>query len=184
MDEKAIAAATAELSGAVANNLTDNPHLSVDPDTEKVSVVGDPTKVDVPKGTYHLTFSYEEDEITPDDKARMKLNEKTNCYEVEMTYTGKRIRPLYRGKIVITLTTLLSEIGVIRFEGYTDEIASYTLAGVFYDHTDDIADLARMVLDLPANQLAHITPKSLCEFFVQLIKNEPNIVAECNNFLL
>lgn len=183
MNDKEIADVTAELSGAVRENATDNPHLSIDPDTEKTSVLGDPMKVDVPRGTYSVTFSYEEDEVTAEDKQRMKLNPKTGCYEVVMNYTDKRIRPLYRGKIVITLTNLLSEIGVIKFDGYTDEIAGYTLANVFYDHTDDVAELVRMVLDVPKEQLGHITPRSLADFFVQLIKNEPNIVAECNNFL-
>lgn len=183
MNDKEVAEAAAELSGAIKENSTTNPHLSIDPDTEKTTVLGDPAEIDVPKGTYTLTFAYEEDQLTAEDKARMKFNPDTRCYEVEMTYTGKRIRPLYRGKIVIILTQLLSEIGVIKFEGYTDEVASYTLAGVFYDHTDDIVELARMVLDLPKDQLGYVTPKALGSFFVQLIKNEPNIIKECNNFL-
>lgn len=183
MVDKEIEAAAAELSGAVKNNATNNPHLSIDPDTEKTSVLGDPMEVDVPQGTYKVKFSYAEDEVTAEDRARMKLNEKTGEYEVEMTYENKRIKPLYRGKIVIILTDLLSEVGVIRFDGYTDEIAAYTLASVFYDHTDEIAELARMVLGLPKEQLAHLHPKSLGSFFVQLIKNEPNIVGECTNFL-
>lgn len=183
MNPEEIQKATEELQGAVRENSTDNPHLSIDPETEKTSVLGDPANIDVPRGTYSVTFSYEDDEVTAEDKQRMKKNEQTGCWEVKMTYESKRIKPLYRGKIVISLTNLLSEIGVIRFTGYTDEIAGYTLANVFYNHTDEIAEIARMVLDLPKEQLSHMTPKSLTEFFVQLIQNEPNIISECNNFL-
>ena len=51
------------------------------------------------------------------------------------------------------------------------------------EHLEDVLDLAHFVLGVEKSQLEYMTMPSLGIFFGDLIKNEPNIIEECVNFL-
>ena len=172
-----------KLADAIEHNASDAPHLSTDPDTQKPSVVGDPNKIEEKRGTYKITFAYPADKLTAEDKTRMKKDEKTGYYLAEMTYVDKHIKPLYRGRIVVLLTELTSKLGVIDLGGYTSEFAMESMGKVLLNDTEKIAELARMILGIPEEQVEYMMPYSLAEFFVQIFQNEPNIIGESANFL-
>lgn len=173
-----------KLADAIDNNASDTPHLSTDPDTLKPSVVGDPNKVENQRGTYSLTFAYPEDQLTAEDKARMRQDPKLKGYYLaDVTYVDKRIKPLYRGRIVVLLTELTSKLGAIDLSGYTSDFSMENMGKVLLNDTEKLAELARMILGIPQEQIEYMTPYSLAHFFVQIFQNEPNIIGESANFL-
>lgn len=173
-----------KLAEAIENNASDAPHLSTDPDTQKPSVVGDPNKIgNERRGTYTITFAYPADQLTNEDKQRMRLDEKTGYYLADMTYVDKRIKPLYRGRIVVLLTELTAKMGAIDLEGYTSDFSTTSMGRVLLNDTDKLAELAKMILGIPDEQIEYMMPYSLANFFVQIFQNEPNIIGESANFL-
>lgn len=173
-----------QLAEAIDNNASDAPHLSTDPDTQKPSVIGDPNKIENKRGTYTVTFAYPEDQLSAEDKNRMRTDKNLpGYYLADMTYVDKRIKPLYRGRIVVLLTELTSKLGAIDLDGYTSDFSMENMGKVLLNDTDKIAELARMILGIPDDQIEYMTPYSLAQFFVQIFQNEPNIIGESANFL-
>lgn len=183
MDAKQIAQATQELKGEIDNNSQPSPYLSIDPETEKPAVVGSPTEIPISLGNYRLKFYYPPEEVSETDKKRMAYDEETGYYVAAMTFEGKRVKPLYRGKVVVMLTDIFSQAKVIRGDGYTSELDDLALGTAVLEQADKIAELAKVVLGIPANQLEYLPPNQLIVFMSQLFKNEPNILKESSNFL-
>lgn len=171
------------LRKGIDENSTDAPHMSIDPDTSKIAVVGDPTNIQPTKGTYELKFSYPESSISEEDKLKMKKNEKTGDYEVVIKYTDKRIKPIYRAKILLILTEILTNMDIVNLDGYNSDFSEDKFTRSLVNDVDKISTLAEMILDVPKEQLDYLLPQSLAMFFVQIFENEPNIIKESQNFL-
>lgn len=172
-----------KIKSAIDNNATNNPHVAVDPDTGKMAVVGDATEIETPTYKYEIEFEYTAEMLSPEDMQACK--ERDGKYYLTLTYENKRVKPLYRTKIVLILTRVLADALVIDAEGYSsDYIEKAALLKVLDDHLDDVLDMAVMVLGVPKEQLEYMTLPSLADFFANLIKNEPNIIQECVRFLL
>ena len=105
-------------------------------------------------------------------------------YYLKLTYTGKRVRPIYRTKVVMILARILADAMIIDTTGYSsDYIEGNMTLKIIDDHLDDVLDMAVMTLGVPRDQLEFMTMPSLAGFFADLIRNEPNIIEECVNFL-
>ena len=165
-------------------NSQDSPQLSIDPDTQKMAVVGDPNQVQPTNGDYKLTFIYSEDELTETDKENMKLREETGEYEVVMEYRGKRVKPLYRQKIDLLLADIFDGMGVLDTEGYNPDAIKSTASMSLMNNIDKVADIAYMVCGIPKEQVLHLDPFGLADFLAQLLVNEPNILKEAVAFLV
>lgn len=171
-----------KIKAAVDNNATNNPHPSVDLDTGKMAVVGDATEIETPNYAYKIEFQYTEDMLSEEDKKSCKKD--GDYYFLTLTYTGKRVKPIYRTKVVLILTRVLADALIIDADGYSSDYVEQTATlKVLDDHLDDILDMAVMVLGVSRDQLEYMTLPSLADFFASLIKNEPNIIEECVRFL-
>ena len=171
-----------KIKEAVDNNATDNPHATIDPTSGKMAVVGDATEIDVPTYAYEVEFEYTQEMLTADDKKSCK--EVDGRYYLTLTYQNKRVKPIYRTKVVMILTRILADAMIIDAEGYSsDYVEGNMIMKILDEHLEDVLDLAHFVLGVEKSQLEYMTMPSLGIFFGDLIKNEPNIIEECVNFL-
>lgn len=168
---------------AVENNIQDSPQLSIDPDNGKMAILGDANQIQPTSGDYELTFSYPADQLSEEDKAKMKPNVYGD-YNVKMTYKGHRVKPLYRTKVALLVARVMDDTGIFSDDDSikTEKMTNKT-AQVLVDHVEDLAEIAQMVLGVPRDQMEYMTPDSLAEFFNQLLANEPNIIPESLVFL-
>lgn len=173
-----------DMSEAIEKSMDDKtPTLSIDPKTNKPAVVGDPTQVREKRGTYKLTFAYSPDEVSEEDKLRMKLHEKTGYYLAEVTYENIFIKPLHRARISVLATRVLADAQIIDLKGYTSKVGIEKLGEAFLNNTENILTIIKVMLKLNDDQIDHLMPTEPGAFFIQLFQNEPNLVKECNNFL-
>ena len=171
-----------KIKDAIDNNATDNPHVAVDPDTGKMAVVGDATELEVPNHKYEIEFEYTEDMLTPEDKRNCE--ERDGRYYLKLTYTDKRVKPIYRTKVVMILTRILADALIIDAEGYSsDYVENNMIFKVLDEHLEDVLEIAHMVLGVDKAQLEYMTMPYLGIFFGDFMKNEPNIIEECVHFL-
>lgn len=171
-----------KIKEAVDNNATDNPHATIDPTSGKMAVVGDATEIDVPNYAYEVEFEYTPDMLTAEDKKNCK--EIDGRFYLTLTYQNKRVKPIYRTKVVMILTRILADAMIIDAEGYSSDYVEGNMIMKILDvHLEDVLDLAHFVLGVEKSQLEYMTMPSLGIFFGDLIKNEPNIIEECVNFL-
>lgn len=173
------------LQGGIDGNSTNAPQMSIDPKTSAVSVVGDPNKIDNGPRPYKILFTYPGDEITEEDKVKMKPSEESEGeYLAEITYEGKRVRPIHRTKISMYVGNIFNDMGLFQEDGsYDSATLTNESARVFLNHIEEIADMARMVLDIPESQVQYIRSDCLVDFFVDLLYNEPNVIKEAASFL-
>lgn len=175
-------AAEQQVKDAVDNNSQPSPQISLDPESSKMSVVGDPNDVKPTKGEYKLTFIYNEDELSDADKEKMKkLDDGT--YSVTVEYQNRRVKPLYRTKVTLLVGRILGDMGVITVDGYNSDMLANRATETLVEHIEDMADVARMVLGVPREQMEYMSGDELAIFFSQLLNNEPNIVKEAVVFL-
>lgn len=175
--------ATEEFLNQVGKNKKNSPRLSIDPKTEDLAVVGDPNDIPTHPGDYKITFLYPSEELTEEDKARMVKLDVLDYYKATMEYKNKRIKPLYRGKIVNLLTQLAVDTKVLRGDGYTNELDAESLGTVLLEHTDKIGQLIHYVLGVPESQIEYMSPYEVINFLNQLLANEPNILVDSSLFL-
>lgn len=173
------------IKGGIDNNASDAPALSIDPDTQQTAIVGDPNKIASTNGNYTIKFVYPADQLSDDDKARMKPSEDNpDEYVAEVTYVGKRVKPLHRTTVAMNIAEMLTKMGVLTDDGgYSTDGLGRRAARVFLDNINVLADVAKTTLDIPEDQLQYMSPDTLVEFFVQMMNNEPNIVKEAASFL-
>lgn len=172
------------IKDGIDNNSTDAPAMSLDPKTSQVSVVGDPNKIGTTSGDYSITFSYPADEVSEEDKKKMKLNKETGEYEATITYTNMRVRPLYRTTVAMATAEILAQADVILQDGsYTSDTITRDTIRVFLSNIERMANIAKTTLNIPEDQMQYVRPDSLIEFFVQMLDNEPNIIKESAAFL-
>lgn len=173
------------IKGGIDNNASDAPALSIDPDTQQTAVVGDPNKIQATSGNYVIKFVYPADQLSEDDKARMKKSEENDDeYIAEVTYVGKRVKPLHRTTVAMNLAEMLTKMGVLTDDGgYSTDGLGRRAARVFLDNIEILANVAKVTLDIPEEQIQYMSPETLVEFFVQLLNNEPNVVKEAASFL-
>lgn len=164
-------------------NSQPSPQLSIDPDTQKMAVVGDPNQIKPTNGDYTLTFLYSADEITEIDKENMKYREETNEYAAEIKYMGKRVKPLYRQKIDLLLADIFEQMGVLDQTGFDTSKVQEQTSAVLLDNIDKVAEIAYLVCGIPKDQVDHLDPLGLADFLAQLLANEPNILKESVAFL-
>lgn len=165
------------------DNSKSSPQLSIDPDTQKMAVVGDPNQIKPTNGDYTLTFLYSPDEITEIDKENMKYREETDEYAAEIKYLGKRVKPLYRQKIDLLLADLFEQMGVLDQTGFDSSKVQERSPYVLLDNIDKMAEIAYLVCGIPKDQIDHLDPLGLADFLAQLLANEPNILKESVAFL-
>lgn len=173
------------LQGGIDANSTNAPQMSIDPKTQAVSVVGDPNQIKNEPRDYKIIFSYPEDEITEEDKLKMTKSEESDGeYIAEIKYEGKRVRPIHRTKIAMTVGKVFNDMGLFSEDGsYDSATLTEQSAQIFLNHVEEIADMARMVLDIPESQVPFIRSDCLVEFFIDLLHNEPNVIKEAASFL-
>lgn len=162
----------------------DAPTPSITPDTKSTVVVGNPNEI-APKTIkpYQMVFTYAADEVDGEDKAKMVHFEDTDEYSIGMEYENVRVRPLIRTKVAALFLDICMAIGMVNESGIiTKDITTATTIALI-DQVETLAQLAQLVLGLTPAQAAHINPGCLCEFFVTLAANEPNLKHEGNNFL-
>ena len=164
-------------------NSQDSPQLSIDPDTQKMSVVGDPNQIQPTNGDYTLTFLYSPDEVTDIDKQSMKYREETDEYAAEIKYMGKRVKPLYRQKIDILLADIFEAMGVLDQTGFDTSKVQEQTSVALLDNIDKVAEIAYLVCGIPKDQVDHLDALGLGDFLAQLLANEPNILKESVAFL-
>lgn len=162
---------------------TDAPRLSIDPETQKPAVVGNPTALPEKKGTYTLTFAYPPEEVSEEDKLRMKKHEKTGYYTATIKYEGVFIKPLHRAKIAEIMTLVLADANIIDLDGYTSKVQKNLLGGAFLKHNEAICEAIKLMLKVSDEQIEYLMPLEPGNFVVQLFQNEPNLIKEANNFL-
>lgn len=172
-----------QIKKAMEENAQDSPALNIDPESQKPAIVGDPNNIPQGKGNYSIDFLYPADMVQEREKANMVFDEKTGYYRATVHYTNKRIKPLYRGSVVVRLTNLFTSAGILREDGYKKDVSDYNLGKAFQMNIGSIAILAKEVLGIPDDQLEYIAPNSLVDFLTDLCKNEPNILNESYNFL-
>ena len=165
------------------NNSKESPQMSIDPDTQKMAVVGDPNQIKPTNGDYTLTFLYSADEITEMDKQNMKYREDTDEYAAEIKYLGKRVKPLYRQKIDILLADLFEQMGVLDQTGFDTSRVQEQTSFVLLNNIDKVAEIAYLVCGIPKDQVDHLDALGLADFLGQLLANEPNILKESVAFL-
>lgn len=172
----------AKLKTAIDSNATDNPHVNIDPESKKMAVVGDATQIAPPDYKYTIEYEYDSALVAPEEAS--KLREENGKYYLTLIYEGKRIKPIYRTKAVMILTKVLSDAMVVDATGYSsDYIESNMVMSIITEHTDDLLDLANIILGVSKDQLEYMTEVSLVTFLADVLRNEPNILEECTNFL-
>lgn len=164
-------------------NSQDSPQLSIDPDTQKMAVVGDPNQVQPTNGDYKLTFLYSSDEVTEEDKKNMKYREDSDEYEVTIEYRGKRVKPLHRQKIDLLLADIFDAMGVLSTDGYNPDAIQNIASIQLMNQIEKVGEIANLVCEIPKEQVLHLDPYGLAEFLTQLLTNEPNILKESVAFL-
>ena len=174
-----------QLGDAIDNNQKDSPAMTIDPATNKMSVVGNPNNTHPTSGRYVVTYEYYPEEVAEEDKKSLEhvVDKKNGIdkYLLKVTYENRRVKPLYRTQVVTTLLDILGDLNVLTEDGhYTSEQLS-DAGKVFINHTSDLMELARIVLDESPERLEHAT--ELITFLTQLLENEPNIINEVTNFL-
>lgn len=183
-DEAELKDMAKQLNKAIEEGMEDEtPHLSVDPKTAKPAVVGNPNALKEKRGTYTLTFAYPPEKISPEDKTHMKLHEKTGYYLAEVKYEDIFIKPLYRARIVALVVQVLADARIIDLDGYTSKQNEEIISSAFLNHTNDLIEIIKMMINVPSEQLDYLLPNQPAHFFLQLFQNEPNLVEESNNFL-
>jgi hypothetical protein len=170
-----------DLKKSIDNNAQDSPRLNIDPDTQKMAVVGDPNNTKPANKPYHLVFCYPESALSEEDKARMVKVD--NDYFAGVEYEAVRVKPLHRTKVAMLLTKILVDLKVVTKDGYTSDTVNSISGQLLLEHFDDIAQLAHLILDVPDEQLAYLNGGCLFEFFTTILDNEPNIMQEGSNFL-
>lgn len=165
------------------DNSQPSPQLSIDPDTQKMAVVGDPNQIKPTNGDYTLTFLYSADEVSDIDKQSMKYREETDEYAAEIKYMGKRVKPLYRQKIDLLLADIFEQMGVLDQTGFDTSRIQEQTSVVLLDNIDKVAEIAYLVCGIPKDQVDHLDPLELANFLAQLLANEPNILKESVAFL-
>lgn len=174
-----------EMKNAIEQNQNDSPALSIDPATNKMSVVGNPNNIHPTKGEYKIEYEYQPYEVAEEDKSMFKhiVDESKNIdkYVTTVTYENRRVKPLYRNQVVTILLGILGDVGVLQERGYSAEELTEKSGEVFIKHTEDMLELARIVLDEDRERLEHAP--QLITFLTQLLENEPNLVNETSNFL-
>lgn len=181
-DEKELQEMASQLEKAIEQDTT-APRLSIDPDTQKPAVVGDPTNLPEKKGTYTLTFAYPPEEVSEEDKLKMKEHTKTGYYTATVTYENIFIKPLYRAKIAEVMTRVLADANIIDLQGYTSKVQEEMFGGAFLKHNEEICEIIKLMLKIPDEQIEYLMPLEPGKFVVQLFQNEPNLIKEANNFL-
>lgn len=173
------------IKGGIDSNSSDAPALSIDPDTQQTAIVGDPNKIKTTNGDYVLKFIYPADQLSEEDKARMKKStDNEDEYIAEVTYVGKRVKPLHRTTVAMNIAEMLTKMGVLTDDGgYSTDGLGRRAAKVFLENIEIIAEVAKTTLDIPDNQVQYMSPETLIEFFVQMMNNEPNLVKEAASFL-
>ena len=169
------------LKKGIDNNAKDSPRLNIDPDSQKMAVVGDPNNIKPANKPYTLVFVYPEEAVTEEDKLRMKRVD--GEYVASVSYPNVRVKPLYRTKVAMTLTGIMTDLGVITKDGYTSDMVNSITARLLTNHLVEIAELVQLVLDVPKEQIPYLNAGCLYEFFTTLLDNEPNILQEGTNFL-
>lgn len=169
------------LKKGIDNNAKDSPRLNIDPDSQKMAVVGDPNNIKPANKPYTLVFVYPEEAVTEEDKLRMKKVD--GEYVASVSYPNVRVKPLYRTKVAMTLTGIMTDLGVITKDGYTSDMVNSITARLLTNHLVEIAELVQLVLDVPKEQIPYLNAGCLYEFFTTLLDNEPNILQEGTNFL-
>ena len=166
------------------DNSKESPQLSIDPDTQKMAVVGDPNQIQPTNGDYKLTYIYSPDELTEEDKSNMKYREETDEYEVTVSYYGKRVKPLYRQKIDLLLADIFEEMGLLDSTGYNPSNVNNTMtSNALLNNIDKVAEIAKAICDIPKEQVEHLDAMELASFLAQVLANEPNILKESVAFL-
>lgn len=174
----------AKLKGAIDDNATDNPHMAIDPTKGKMAVVGDATEIQVPDYKYKIEYEYTPDLVSIADRDKLRYEEALDAYYLDVTYEGKRVKPIYRTKAVVLLTGILADAAIIDTTGYSsDQVDGAIVERIIDKHVEDILELAHIVLGVERDQLEYMTVISMITFFTDLLRNEPNIIAECVNFL-
>lgn len=171
------------IKDAIDHNAADSPALSIDPESNKMSIVGDPNNTQPTSGDYQLTFLYPADSLTSDDKAKMVYHEETDEYSATVKYGKRRIKPLYRMRVTLLVARVLEDMNVINKDGYNSDMVTNLAGGILLDHIEDIAEIARMVLGVPREQMDYMDSDGLAGFFNQLMENEPNLIRESVVFL-
>lgn len=171
------------VKNGVAQNSTDAPQISIDPDSEKLAVVGDPNMINQTDGTYKLTFRYDADQLSDADKEQMKLDEETGEYTVDITYEHRRVKPLYREKIVLLVSDLFNKLGVVNVDGYDIDALKPNVGRTLMENVETIAEIARMVCGIKPEQVEQLDTLGLAMFIQQFLVNEPNILKEAVVFL-
>ena len=173
--------AVKEMKEAIDNNQQDSPSLNLDPKDNKMFVVGDPNNTHPTKGDYKITYEYTPDMVNEEDKQKLEYDEQRGVYLATVTYTGKRVKPLYRTKVTTMLLNLMAEVGVMTEKGYTSEMINEETGLMFVSQTEQILELASLVLGESKEHLEYAS--ELWSFVTQLMQNEPNILQETQNFL-
>lgn len=182
MDEKDTQVMAEKMEQALEQD-TDAPRLSIDPDTQKAAIIGDPTALLEKKGTYKLTFGYPPEEVSEEDKLRMKVHKKTGYYIATIKYEGIFIKPLHRAKIAEIMTRVLADANIIDLDGYTTKVQKELLGDAFLKHNDEICEVIKLMLKVSDEQIEYLMPLEPGLFVIQLFQNEPNLIKEANNFL-
>lgn len=169
------------LKRGIDNNAQDSPRLNIDPDSQKMAVVGDPNNVKTQPKPYSLVFCYPEEMLSEEDKVKMQKVD--GEYFATVSYPNIRVKPLYRTKVAMVVTNILVDLGVITREGYTSEMVNAISARLLTNHLTEIAEVVELVLNVPKEQTPYLNAGCLYEFFVTLLENEPNILQEGTNFL-
>lgn len=169
------------LKEGIDNNAQDSPRLNIDPDSQKMAVVGDPNNVKPANKPYHLVFCYPEDAVSEEDKLKMK--KVGDEYVATVTYENVRVKPLYRTKVAMTITKIMVDLGVVTKAGYSTDNVNAIAAQLLTNHLMEISELAKLVLDVPEEQIPFLNAGCLYDFFNTLLNNEPNIMQEGTNFL-
>lgn len=171
-----------DIAEAIDRNDQPSPALSIDEKSKKLSVVGDANEIKPTKGNYKLTFAYPADEVSEEDKAKMVKNADGD-YVATVEYQNKRVKPLYRSKVALQLAKIMVAMDVMTTEGYSTEHLTEDATLALADHIEEMGEIARMTLGIPASQVEYMQPEDLAAFFVQLMDNEPNIMKESVGFL-
>lgn len=169
------------LAKAIDNNQQDSPTLALDPDSKKMTVVGNPNNTHPSSGEYKIVFAYRPDEVTEEDKKTLKYDKARDLYLATVTYTNRRVRPVYRMQVTSLLLNTLADVGIITSRGYASSVVNAASGQIFLNHTTDILTMAEVVLGESKERLEYMD--DTVSFVTQLVNNEPNILQEALGFL-
>lgn len=176
-------AASNEIQDAINNNSQPSPHISIDPDTNKVGVVGDPNIVKPTSGDYTVEFELDEETASPEDIKMAKYNKELNKYIMTVNFKGKRVKPLYRSRVVFLILGILTSLDVMDQEGYTTSGFPSNFSSKLLSHIVEIGEIMQLVLGIDKDKIEYVSDISALSFFADLLNNEPNICKECIGFL-